>query len=213
MLGTALLTAGVCFWSGTSPARAQQARPDDEQSNDRDAERALVFLAGGATALGAHEGGHLVLDYAFDARPGVKRVDFGIVPFFAITHRPVSRRKEFAIASAGFWVQHAINEWLLTTRPGLRRERAAFEKGMLAFNVLASFAYSGAALAHAGPLERDTRGMALALGPRGVDERWIGVLVLTPAALDAYRYFAPDRAWAKWASRAAKVGMVLLVIR
>lgn len=208
-----LLAAVVCFTASIAPAEAQPARPDDEQSGDRDGERALAFLAGGATALGAHEGAHLLFDYAFDARPGVKRVEFGGIPFFAITHAPVSRREEFTIASAGFWAQHAIDEWLLTTRPGLRGDRAPFAKGVLAFNVLASVAYGAAALAHAGPPERDTLGMAMNLGPRGVEERWIGVLVLAPAALDAYRYFAPDRAWAKWASRAVKIGMVLLVLR
>jgi hypothetical protein len=41
----------------------------------------------------------------------------------------------------------------------------------------------------------------------------VGALVLAPAALDAYRYFAPDARWAAWASRAVKVGMVLMVIR
>ena len=55
------------------------------------------------------------------------------------------------ISSAGFWVQHGTNEWLLTRRPNLRRERAPFAKGVLAFNVLASMAYAGAALARTGP--------------------------------------------------------------
>ena len=50
-------------------------------------------------------------------------------------------------------------------------ERAPFAKGLLAWNVLASAAYSGAAFAHAGPPERDTRGMAAALG---VNEAWVG---------------------------------------
>jgi len=47
----------------------------------------------------------------------------------------------------------------------------------------------------------------------GIDEPWIGALVLTPAALDAWRYFYPDAKWAVWASRVAKVGMVLLVLK
>lgn len=173
----------------------------------------LAFLGGGATALGLHEGAHVALDVVFDARPGVKRVDYFGIPFFAITHRAVSRRREFTISSAGFWAQHATNEWLLTTRPGIRRERAPFAKGIIAFNVLASVAYGGAALTRTGPAERDTRGIAASVGPRGVDERWVGVLVLGPAALDAYRYFAPDAKWAAWASRAVKVGLVVLVVR
>ena len=38
-------------------------------------------------------------------------------------------------------------------------------------------------------------------------------MLLLPAAFDTYRYFAPDQKWAVWASRAAKVGMVLLVVK
>jgi hypothetical protein len=143
----------------------------------------------------------------------LKRVDFGGIPFFAITHRDVSRRREFVIASAGFWAQHGINEWLLTSRRGLREEQAPFAKGVFAFNVLASAAYAGAALCRVGPVERDTRGIARTLGAGGADERVVGVLVLAPAAFDTYRYFVPEAKWAVWASRAVKVGMVLLVLR
>ncbi len=155
----------------------------------------------------------MLFDTLFDADPGITRVNYGGIPFFAITHEPVSRRREFVISSAGFWTQQAIDEWLLTSRPTLRRERAPFVKGILAFNVLASMAYSGAALTRTGPAERDTRGMAVSSGRRGVDERWVGALILTPAALDAYRYFHPHAKWAAWASRGVKVGMVLLVLR
>jgi hypothetical protein len=203
----------LCFTATATPAASQEALPQRENENGHQAERALVFLGGGVTALGLHEAGHLAFDVAFDARPGLKGVTFGGVPFFAITHAPVSRRREFVISSAGFWLQHGTNEWLLTRRPQLRRERAAFQKGMLAFNVLASAAYAGAAFGHAGPPERDTRGIASTLGPRGLDERWVGALILAPAALDAYRYFVPGSRWAVWTSRAVKVGMVLLVIR
>jgi len=192
---------------------AQQPNADTEKPSARRAETTLAFLGGAATAFGAHEGSHLLFDALFDARPGAKRVDYGGIPFFAITHHPVSRRREFIISSAGFWTQQGIDEWLLTSRPTLRREHAPFMKGMLAFNVTASVMYSGAALTRTGPPERDTRGMAAASGRRGIDERWIGALVLTPAALDAYRYFAPHARWAAWTSRAVKVGMVLMVMR
>ena len=107
-------------------------------------------------------------------------------------------------------MQHAENEWLLVTRPALRRERAPFAKGVLAFNVLASVAYAGTAFAKTGPLERDTRGIAAA---SRIDERWIGAFVLAPAVLDSWRYYHPDAAWAVWMSRGAKIGMVLLVVR
>lgn len=173
----------------------------------------MAFVGGAATALACHEGSHLLFDVAFDAGPGLQRVDYGGIPFFAITHRPLSRRREFTVSSAGFWTQHALDEWLLSKRPDVRRERAPFAKGMLAFNLLASAAYGMAALTRTGPPQRDTRGIALSIGRHGVDERWVGVLVLTPAALDAYRYFHPNARWAVWTSRAVKVGMVLLVIR
>lgn len=175
------------------------------------ARRAALFLAGGAVALGAHEGGHLLFDVIFQADPALKRVDFHGIPFFAITpEAPLTPRRELVVASAGFWVQHASDEWLLTRRPRLRHERAPFAKGVLAFNVLASAAYAGAALARTGPPERDTRGMAS--GSR-IDERWIGTLILAPAVLDSVRYFNPDAKWAAWTSRAVKVGVVFLVLR
>jgi hypothetical protein len=170
----------------------------------------VKFLAGSALALALHEGGHLLLDGLFDAQPRIKRVSFGPFPFFAIAHRDLSPRREFAVSSAGFWVQNATNEWLLTARPEVRRERAPLAKGMLAFNVLMSVGYGGVAMAKAGPPERDTRGMAASAR---IDERTIGLLVLAPAILDAYRYFRPEARWAAWTSRAAKGGAVLLVMR
>jgi hypothetical protein len=171
----------------------------------------LIFLGGGALALAAHEGGHLLFALLFDADPGLGRVDFHGIPFFALTHRSgLPPKREFTISSAGFWVQQAGNEWLLTTRRNIRHERAPFLKGLFAFNVLASMAYSGAAFARTGPPERDTRGMSAALG---ADERWIGALVLAPAVLDTWRYFNPDAKAPVWISRAVKVGAVVLVLR
>jgi hypothetical protein len=157
-----------------------------------------------------HEAGHLVFDAIFDASPGVKKVSYAGIPFFAITHEPVSPVQEFAISSAGFWVQHATSEWLLTARPHLRREHAPFAKGVLAFNVLTSVVYAGAAMARIGPLERDTRGIALSAR---IAEPWVGALVLAPAAFDAVRYVRPEWRAARWASRAAKVAGVVLIIR
>ena len=107
-------------------------------------------------------------------------------------------------------MQDLSSEWILTRRPSLRDARAPVAKGVLAFNVLNSAGYAGVAFARAGPFERDTRGMA---GSIGVDERAIGALVLAPAVLDAIRYFKPQARWAKWASRAAKLGSVMLVAK
>jgi hypothetical protein len=169
------------------------------------------FLAGAGLGLVMHESGHLVFDAIFGAEPRIKGVRFGPFPFFAITHRSdLSPRREFAISSAGFWLQDLSSEWILTRRPSIRDAHAPIAKGVLAFNVLNSAGYAMVAFARAGPFERDTRGMAASAG---VDERAIGALVLAPAVFDAVRYFKPDARWARWASRAAKAGSVLLVAR
>ncbi len=169
------------------------------------------FLAGGALGLATHESGHLLFDAIFDAGAGLRKVDFHGIPFFAITHRSgLPRHQEFTISSAGFWVQHAENEWLLSHRRRFRQTRAPVAKGVFAFNVFASAAYAGAAFGKSGPVERDTRGMAESAR---IDERWIGALVLAPALLDTWRYFHPDARWAAWTSRGVKIGMVVMVVR
>jgi hypothetical protein len=168
------------------------------------------FLAGAAIGLGLHESGHLVLDVALGASPGVRTVSAGFIPFFAITHERVSPVREFAISSAGFWVQHAGSDVLLTRRPDLRHEHAPVAKGLLAFNVLTSVMYAGAAFARRGPLERDTRGIAVSAG---VPEPWIGASILAPAALDAARYYRPRARWLRWASRTSKVAGALMIVK
>ncbi len=169
------------------------------------------FLAGATVGLLAHETGHLVFDGLFDADPEFRRVEFHGIPFFAITHKPgMPANQEFAISAAGFWVQQATNEWILSARPRLRFERAPFAKGVVAFNVGASGVYAVAAFARTGPIERDTHGMAFA---SRTDEPWVGALVLAPALLDAWRYLDPEARWLVWASRAAKIGTVVLILR
>jgi hypothetical protein len=211
---TLVSTAIFGLFLVTGAADAQPLRSAAAVSGSSGTQRATtvgLFLAGAAIGLGAHEGGHLLFDVLFDADPGVRRVDFHGIPFFAITHRnDLPPGKEFTISSAGFWVQHLTNEWVLTTRPGLRQEKAPLLKGLVAFNVLASGAYAGAAFFKTGPTERDTRGMA---DSSHLDERWIGLVVLAPAVFDSWRYFRPDSQAATWLSRAAKIGGVLLTVR
>lgn len=191
-----------------APAAAAAQDPAPPAGNT--AAGIAAFLGGAATALAAHEAGHLVFDVAFDAHPGIRRVDFHGIPFFAISHDPISPRREQAVSSAGFWVQYATSEWILTRQPDLRHRRAPFTKGLLAFNVGASAAYAGAAFARTGPIERDTRGMAVSAR---IDERWIGAVILAPAVFDTWRYFDPESRWPVWASRTAKAGALLLLIR
>ena len=168
------------------------------------------FLAGAAIAFGVHEGAHIVADLSFGVPPRVERTTSGPVPFFAIVHDPVTPPREFVISSAGFWSQHLTSEIILTRHPELRRQHAPILKGMLAFNVLASATYAVAAFAGIGPDERDTRGMAVS---SRTPEPVIGALVLAPAVLDAMRYYWPQMVWLRWASRGAKVGGVLLIVR
>ena len=174
------------------------------------AQPVATFLAGAAAGLAMHEAGHVAAGVSVGAAPGVRKVSFGGIPFFAITHRTVSPAREFVISSAGFWAQHASSEILLTRAPNLRATRAPFAKGLLAFNALTSAAYAGAAFTRVGPDERDTRGMAVAARLR---EPWIGGVVLAPAMLDAARYYKPEMRWLRWASRASKVAGVWLVLR
>jgi hypothetical protein len=206
LLSIAFLPIAASAQTSSTTQTLQTPVPEEHRALDT-----VKFLAGGALGLGIHEGGHLVFDLLFDASPRVEGIRFGPFPFFAITHRAdLSSRREFTISSAGFWMQDLSSEWILTRRPSLRRVHAPVAKGVLAFNVLNSTGYALVAFARAGPFERDTRGIA---DTSGVDERAIGALVLAPAVFDAIRYFKPDARWAKWASRAAKVGSVLLVVR
>jgi hypothetical protein len=168
------------------------------------------FFAGAAVGLGLHESAHVIADEAYGADPGVRKVSAGFIPFFAITHKPVTPVKEFTISSAGFWTQDVGSEVLLSRRPHLHDEHAPMLKGLLAFNVVTSVIYAGAAFVQHGPAERDTRGMALSAG---VDEPWIGATVLAPAVLDAARYYRPESRVLRWASRAAKIGGAMLIFK
>ncbi len=206
-----LAIAATLFIAALAPQRpvfAQDA-PMPKETHSRIA-TAATFLAGGALGLGMHESGHLVFDGIFGAGVGVKRVTGAGIPFFAITHDPVSPVREFTISSAGFWVQHATDELLLTRRPRLRHEHAPLAKGVLAFNILTSVVYAGAAFSRQGPVERDTRGIAVAAN---IAEPWVGGLILTPATLDALRYVKPESRTLRWASRAVKIGGVLLAVK
>ena len=173
-------------------------------------ESGLKLIGGAAVGLGLHESAHVVADVASGVAPGWKKVTFGPLPFFAITHDAVSPGREFVISSAGFWMQHAINEHVFAVHPKLRDEHAPVLKGILAFNILTSMAYSGAAFAGTGPAERDTRGIAVSAG---VDEPVIGAVILVPAILDTARYFGKDSRWIVWGSRAVKIGGALLVVK
>ncbi len=203
-----LALVALLTWAPATGAQTTSA--PSTVSNDSSVERTLLVLAGAVLGLAVHESGHLTFDVLLGAPPGIKRVSYSGIPFFAITHEPVSAVREFTISSGGFWAQHASSELLLSRRPRLRNEHAPLMKGMLAFNVLASVMYAGAALGRTGPDERDTRGIAASAG---IAEQWVAPVILAPAVLDTVRYFKPESRRAKWVSRAAKIGGVLLILK
>jgi hypothetical protein len=202
----------IAVIAGTAEvARAQDADASATQNVPSAVSSSALFVLGAGTAFAAHEGGHLLFDTIFDAHPGVKKVSFDHIPFFAITHDGgLSDRQEYVIDTAGFWVQEGTNEWLLHRHPNLRHEHEPYIKGAFAFNVLASVVYAGAAFLRIGPPERDTRGMAEALHWK---EPFVGLLILTPAVLDAIRFYNPSAKWAAWGSRGAKITGVILVLK
>ncbi len=169
------------------------------------------FLGGALVGLVLHESGHYAMDLALGTDPYVKRVDTGGIPFFAVTYRKeVTPRQEYAIAAAGFWVQHGMAEAILAKYPRLWQEAPTSIKGAFAFHLVTSLIYGYAALAKSGPPERDTLGMAHGLD---LHERWVGLAVLLPAALDLYRSFHPDTPGANWTSRGVKLGFVFALTR
>src|SRR4051812_46183507 len=76
------VTAEVAFAQEPPPGTSSIPSTSEQSTTSS----ILEFLGGGALALGAHESGHLLFDAIFDARPGLKKVSFHGIPFFAITH-------------------------------------------------------------------------------------------------------------------------------
>lgn len=172
--------------------------------------KTVSLLVGGVSGLVVHESGHVMTGALFGANPGTKPIHYAGIPFFAITHDFTTRKKEFVISSAGFWMQHAGSEWLLSVRPRLGDESAPFLKGVLVFNIATSVMYAGAAIGKVGPPERDPLGMANSLGRKGWPEPAVGAMILAPALLDGYRYLKPDQKWAAWTSRGLKAAFMAL---
>jgi len=183
------------------------------------------FVTGGLTGLVVHEGAHMLVAESFGLHP---RVDTRSkpVPFIVIRYdlfkkngsnteyvdregRPISggAQKRFAIASAGINSQNISSELILSFHPDLREERRPFLKGVLAFDIVTSIGY--AVVGRLDP-DGDLRGMSES---RGVNNLFIAALVFTPAALDLYRYYNPESAWAPWVSRGTKAYLLGLSFR
>ncbi|MHB9038511.1 MAG: hypothetical protein ACYC64_17810 [Armatimonadota bacterium] len=168
------------------------------------------FFQGAFAALLGHETGHAIANYSLNTDPYLKSVNYGPIPFFTIEPgRTLTNSQHYITASAGFNAQHAANEWILTKHPNLSSEDEPFLKGMASFNFWLTVGYAATAFAGTGPSERDTKGMADALG---WNERWIGAMILVPTALDTYRYKHPDTKWAVIASRLSKLAIIALAL-
>ena len=139
-----------------------------------------------------------------------KRVDFvpvklGPFPFFAI--QPccnLTRQEQYAVASAGFMVQYVNSELIFWISPRIRSQRHAFLKGVLALDIGLSIGYAISSFLPDGiaPQQSDTGTMARALG---VPQWQVGLMILTPALVDIYRYLVPTSVWAPWVSVQTKL--------
>ncbi|MCE5323996.1 hypothetical protein LLG46_11865 [bacterium] len=189
---------------------AQTAAPDISRPKGMWAGSASKFFKGAFVGFAGHELGHVIANYSLGTDPYLKSVNYGPIPFFTIEPgRPLTRREHYITASAGFNAQNIIDEWILIKHPNLSDEDEPYLKGITAFNFWLSVGYAASALTKTGPSERDTKGMADALG---WNERWVGAMILVPTALDTYRYKHPDAEWAVTASRISKLAMILLAL-
>jgi len=145
------------------------------------------FFKGAFTGFLGHECGHLIANTALNTNFHLKSVRFAVIPFFTIEPgRKLSPREHYITASAGFNAQHIINEWLLVRHPNLREEDKPFLKGLGTFNFWLTAGYAA------------------------TDS--VGVLILAPTLLDAYRYKHPKAKWAKHASRITKLLIIGLAL-
>ncbi len=90
-----------------------------------------------------------------------------------------------------------------------REEDKPFLRGLGTFNFWLTAGYAATAFTGYGSEKRDTKGMADSLG---WSEESVGVLVLAPTLLDAYRYKHPKAQWAKHASRITKLLIIGLAL-
>lgn len=170
-----------------------------------------TFFEGAFVGFLGHEAGHVITNNAMNTDPYLMSVNYGPIPFFTIEPgRPLNRHEHYVTASAGFNATNLINEWMLSTHPRLSQEDKPFLKGLASFNFWLNVGYAATAFAGAGPDQRDTKGMADALG---CPEWEMGAMVLVPTGLDTYRYKHPDAKWATTLSRIAKVYMIFLAAK
>ena len=226
------IAALVLLWpavavAGEPTATATDGRgPDATVTDVGDVGSAAAFVAGVLTGLAGHELGHMLSDLAYGNRPALRgELEFGFIPFVFVDPRincsadpcvgwdgkPFrgGRRGKFAVQTIGFNVQNLGSEVVLTHASDLRRRRAPFRKGLLAFNALTSLAYAASAIARVEPEHGDVHNNARL---RHVNRDLFAAMVLLPAALDLYRYFRPGSRWAPSVSRGSKAAFLGLVL-
>ena len=169
------------------------------------------FFTGAFIGFLGHEAGHVVTNTAMNTDPHLMSVNYGPIPFFTIEPgRPLNRHEHYITASAGFNATNLLDEWLLTAHPRLSQEDKPLLKGIASFDFWVNVGYAATAFAGTGPDQRDTKGMADALG---WPEWEVGAMILVPTGLDTYRYKHPDAKWATTLSRIAKAYMILLAVQ
>jgi hypothetical protein len=197
--------------------------PAAEERESSLARRVGLGSLGFVSAFVAHEAGHVAANLLLGNVPVFDGLMvWGFVPFFAIAPRiqcdgercidrhgdpfEAGRRGKYFIVSAGFNVQHLTDEIILSRHPDLRHRDLPFHKGMLLFNVFLSALYITGEWTGLSDPHGDLGGMRQM---SGFDGRLLSLSLLVPAALDTYRYFAPQSvSWAPWVSRGSKAAFV-----
>jgi hypothetical protein len=195
-----VLAAVLFFALQQSPRADERITPEADFRHFVDY---VWFAAGAVTGFVGHELGHVAADLMAGKSIDFVRTDLGPFPFFAI--QPccnLTRREEYAIASAGFLVQDVNSELIFWIAPRIRSQRHAFLKGVLVFDIALSLGYAITGFAGIGPPQSDVNTMARGLA---VPPWQVGLMLAIPAAVDVYRYLVPGSVWAPWVSVQGKL--------
>ncbi|MFH1539072.1 MAG: hypothetical protein ABIH66_08935, partial [bacterium] len=121
---------------------------------------------------------------------------------------PVShgRRDHALIAYSGLLFQNITNEILLTRHPRLIDEDRPFLKGMFFFNLFLPMFYTFESRSD------DNSDLRLLQQDIGYDKWQVNAIVLVPAALDAYRYYHPEKKRLRTYARIAKTIPVVICL-
>ena len=190
-------------------------------SNTRRGRWKAIGLGTAGLAIGfvAHELGHVLVNLGYGRVPEFEGLRYGgIIPFFRISSgvscnpqgcfdddgEPIKggRTRAYLVTSAGFNVQHIVNEVLLSLDPWMQHHRSPLQKGILFFNMSLSIGYALSTWFQIKPPVGDIDGMSRAAQ---INPNWVALMVMIPTGLDIYRFFMPNSKWAPWVSRSSKV--------